>query len=171
MDKRLNNKHYRFHPFNGLKERGQLSRLNRPIEAYYNDNGCLISTGHSLVSGYPHINRDNKRWVLSRWIFFINFGFVPKIVMHSCDNPLCINPLHLLPGDEKLNSLDMVKKGRSPKNTNLNKLNDKKVRQIKLRLLQGETLMSLAKKYKVSKRMILFIKQGKKWKHVEVNDI
>ena len=36
----------------------------------------------------------------------------PEVVMHTCDNPLCCNPSHLLAGTQKENIRDSVRKGR-----------------------------------------------------------
>lgn len=153
--------------------KGTLGRQDKVIQCYYNKNNCLISTSHTLGNdGYPQIQRNSKRWRLSRWVFYNNYRWLPEIVMHTCDNPLCINPLHLVSGNTKENSLDMKKKGRSPSGKNQftggQKLDDIKAREIKIKLSQGKSLMSLAKEFNVSKKLILLIKQNKKWKHIKI---
>jgi hypothetical protein len=164
--------------FNGIPltkgmKMGNISRNSNPIQCYFDTNGCLISTGHYTTSdGYHQIFRDGKSWVLSRWVFYINFGYLPPVVMHTCDNPSCINPSHLIAGTIKKNSYDMVNKGRSPKGLNQynggTKLDEEKVREIKIKLFKGQSLMSLAKEYSVSKKLILLIKQEKRWKHISI---
>lgn len=152
-----------------MKNKGTLCRKDKPISCYYDNNGCLICTSHTLGNdGYPQIQRDMKRWRLSRWVFYTNYGYLPKLVRHICDNPKCINPLHLIEGDEKENSKDMLIRGRAPsENKGKPKLNEEKVKQIKQKLKQEISLMKLSKEYNVSKKNILNIKQGKKWSWVK----
>lgn len=50
---------------------------------------------------------------LHRVVFFKHHGFWPEVVMHTCDNPRCINPEHLVAGTNALNVQDRVNKGRS----------------------------------------------------------
>lgn len=142
----------------------------KPIECYYADNGCLICTSHpskNKKNGSGLIWRDRKNWKISRWVFYINNRFLPDVVMHTCDNVDCINPLHLIAGTTKKNALDMVNKGRAPDgNKGRPKLDDSKVFDILLKLNQGRSLMSLAQEYNVSKKTILNIKQNKKWRHI-----
>ena len=40
---------------------------------------------------------------------------LPPVVRHTCDNPACYNPRHLVGGTVQDNSDDMVARGRSPK--------------------------------------------------------
>lgn len=42
---------------------------------------------------------------------------IPKgsVVMHSCDNPCCVNPTHLSVGTQQDNITDKLTKGRQPK--------------------------------------------------------
>jgi hypothetical protein len=44
----------------------------------------------------------------------IHYGPIPTgaIVCHSCDNPKCVNPIHLWIGTQRDNLLDAIKKGR-----------------------------------------------------------
>jgi hypothetical protein len=46
--------------------------------------------------------------------FMVTWGSVPKgmVVMHTCDNPPCVNPLHLRLGTQAQNMADMWAKGR-----------------------------------------------------------
>lgn len=50
-----------------------------------------------------------------RWSFEYHVGPIPAgmWVMHSCDNPPCVNPAHLSVGTPRDNALDMHRKGRA----------------------------------------------------------
>ena len=50
---------------------------------------------------------------MHRWVWWKSTGEIPEVVMHLCDNPLCINLEHLKSGTLKDNQQDMAAKGRT----------------------------------------------------------
>jgi hypothetical protein len=62
--------------------------------------------------GYGRYCDGGKKVRAHRYSFFIYNGFYPPVVMHTCDNPPCVNPGHLIDGTQALNAQDMVAKGR-----------------------------------------------------------
>lgn len=55
-----------------------------------------------------------KKVVASRAAYELTYGRLdPSLnACHTCDNPPCCNPKHLFAGDDKVNALDKVAKGR-----------------------------------------------------------
>ena len=79
-------------------------------------NTCITQKTSLLKSGYGLIYCTiRKKMILSHRDAYENFwGEIPKgfIVMHLCDNPSCINPVHLRLGTRGNNLQDAYKKGR-----------------------------------------------------------
>ena len=96
----------------------------RPIRARLadhsetNEAGCLIWTGPLNRDGYGRfiVQRDGVKVHLAahRASFEAFCRPIPPgmIVMHTCDVPACINPLHLKLGTHADNMADKVAKGR-----------------------------------------------------------
>ena len=76
-------------------------------------NGCWEWTAYKDKDGYGRFKSKQAH----RFAYLFLNGKDPgkKLVCHTCDNPACVNPLHLFLGSVKDNSEDMVKKGRSLK--------------------------------------------------------
>ncbi len=89
-------------------------------------------------------------------------------VMHTCDNPKCVNPSHLITGTRKDNMQDAVKKGRHPHGETHGraKVNESQVRQIRVLYTQGLSYRALASKYGVSHLTIRDIVVRNTWRHV-----
>lgn len=79
------------------------------------DNGCWLWTKYVGTSGYGQVQVSHKSKSAHRVMFQVHNGEIPKglVVMHTCDNKLCVNPDHLSLGTQKDNVRDCVAKGRA----------------------------------------------------------
>lgn len=132
---------------------------------------CWLWTGHIVADGYGKIMIDGKKKKVHRASYELFKGPIPKgmIVRHMCNEPLCINPDHLLLGTFQENADDMVKAGRSSHGENhpKAKLTDDSVREIRRSYAAKEySQQELANKYGVNQMNISFIVRRSSWKHV-----
>lgn len=89
-------------------------------------------------------------------------------VRHSCDNPPCVNPAHLLPGTNADNVADMMareRQVRGSRNGNAT-LDERRVFAIKDALALGWKHREIAALFTVSRPTVTLIANGKTWKHV-----
>jgi hypothetical protein len=77
-------------------------------------------------------------------------------VRHSCDNPPCCNPAHLLPGTQADNVADMVQRGRVARGAQKpnTKLTPADVAEIRRRHSSGETQAALASRFGVAQSRV-----------------
>lgn len=77
---------------------------------------CWCWTGSKSSTGYGNISTKKNKSPINahRLSYTINKGKIPDgmVVMHTCDNKLCVNPNHLVIGTKKDNSNDMMAKNR-----------------------------------------------------------
>ena len=78
---------------------------------------CWLWTGAHDRDGYGLFNETKplKQWRAHRYMLFIRGELDSQlpVVMHTCDNPGCVNPKHLLNGTVQENNLDKLLKGRA----------------------------------------------------------
>lgn len=96
-----------------------------------------------------------------------------EIVLHSCDNPPCCNPEHLIVGDLYANIADAVGKGRH--NTRIRskrpQLTCEQVVQIRLALRSGHGIFAIAMRFNRGEQTIRDIRSWKTWKNVTLDAI
>lgn len=75
---------------------------------------CWPWTGTRISTGYGQLWENGRHRPATHISVRISGREVPPkaVVMHSCDNPPCVNPTHLVVADAVANSMDMVRKGR-----------------------------------------------------------
>jgi hypothetical protein len=91
-----------------------------------------------------------------------------RAVLHSCDNPPCVNPAHLRPGTLADNGADMAARDRSmhgSRNPN-SRLTEPEVAVIKRLVLEGIEHRVIAARFDVSRATVSYIAEGKTWRRV-----
>jgi hypothetical protein len=128
-----------------------------------NERGCLVWTGaktydrhHPLGYGQIWLNGANAR--VHRLMWSLVNGPIPEgfIVMHTCDNPPCCEPTHLVIGSHADNTADKVRKGRQARvrvcseRNGKAKLSDAEVAAIRRMRRDGTPARSLAATFGVT---------------------
>lgn len=126
------------------------------------------STGHF---GYGWIAWGKRPEHAHRVSWLLTYGEIPDrlFVLHSCDNPSCVNPKHLFLGTHLDNARDKEAKGRhipaKGERHGCSKLTRIQVEEIRMRYIPGKvTQKMLAKEYGVTQAMIGNIVRGDNWR-------
>lgn len=132
------------------------------------DGDCLVWTAAKNRDGYGRFQYEGRLEGAHRISFFFKYGYCPPLLRHTCDNPACCRPKHLVEGTQQQNIDDKVERGRQHKGEQIHfaKLTEDDVREI-LRLCR--TRMSypeIAAHYGVDPQTISSIKAGRIWKHL-----
>jgi len=87
--------------------------MNRYWNKVNKTNTCWEWHGGKDHDGYGRFKVEGKLWQAHRYSIVLD-GRDPigKVVMHTCDNPSCVNPAHLQLGTQADNVKDMIAKGR-----------------------------------------------------------
>lgn len=77
-------------------------------------NACWLFTGTRNPGGHGRFAVRGRMVIASRVAWEATYGPIPDglYVLHSCDEPICCNPGHLMLGTLQANSVDAGRKGR-----------------------------------------------------------
>ena len=128
---------------------------------------CLEYTGYRNKAGYGWVavGRDGPRHAHRLiWEYHNPDQVRPDEIMHTCDNPPCVEISHLLAGTHAENMADMARKkrnkgARGEKNPNW-KLPEEQVREIREQRKLGVTCQVLAARFGVSDGYISRLARG-----------
>jgi hypothetical protein len=145
------------------------------------DTGCIEWSGKPLQRlGYGRLRINGRQVRAHRYAYELCYGTIPdgKMVLHDCDNRICVRPDHLYVGTGSDNMQDMAWRGRAAgfrrKGVGhpMARLTEDDVRNIRYRCRRhGEsggdaTAAELAAHYGVSVDHIYGIVRGDTWDHI-----
>jgi len=132
---------------------------------------CHLWTASTNKFGYGKLAVGSNNWTLAhRFSYELNKGEVPEglCVLHTCDNPACVNPEHLYLGDYKQNAVDREQRQRGNhafgEKHGRNKLSVDSVRKIREEFQTGKfSFRQLGKIYGVDGKTVADIVRNKLW--------
>jgi hypothetical protein len=141
--------------------------------------GCWEWTAGRTRHNYGAFYLNSRTLPAHRVSYLLwNGQFPNNFACHECDNPCCVNPLHLWDGTPKENTNDMILKGRKHKDkgikrptvkqkgseNNFSKLTEDQVLDIRIR--ENQSYQELAKEFNMSRTSIFNIINRKSWAHI-----
>lgn len=143
--------------------------IGEPNQCWRWKGGYMVSGYGVLQCGRCHAPNSHREYA-HRASYRLNVGEIPGglHILHSCDNPACVNPAHLRVGTPQENARDSAERARMPRGTRHHnaKLTEDKVSEIKARLKVGGSIAALSQTYGVSEWAIDDIRNSKTWRHV-----
>lgn len=132
------------------------------------NNECILWQKAKNKAGYG-ITWHNNKWAYAhRAVMNAKKG---EVVLHTCDNPSCVNPEHLIIGTSKQNSQDMVSKNRQAKGEKAGSAKLTKAQVIEIRTYKNKLpSRKVAVLFSISKTNVLDIWKNKIWKEQDNNE-
>lgn len=111
--------------------------------------------------GSPTVRAHRVSWELAN-------GAIPSdlLILHSCDNPSCVNLAHLSVGTHAENHADRDAKGRGPRGSNNGRAILTEVTVRAVRRARGR-VKDICNRHGVTRFQVWAIKSGRRWQHVQ----
>jgi hypothetical protein len=126
--------------------------------------GGTDEKGYGRFRPYHDINRPAH--VIAYKLSKRNYS-KDKVVRHTCDNPQCVNPEHLVLGTNAQNTHDMFERGRHKgpigNRNGYAVLNKSQRSDMRIRWANGESASSLMQLFSVSRGTVYNITHRKTW--------
>lgn len=130
---------------------------------------CWEWQGRCDPYGYIGIGGAGNKIGAHRWVMGCAIGD-GQVVMHTCDNPRCVNPAHLRIGTHADNVADRVAKGRSVRASGARnssaRLTETQVIEIRRRYEAGTSQRDIASQFAIGQMTVSDIVRRKTWSHV-----
>ncbi len=146
------------------EQRAALAEKFRANTTLDPEKGCLVWMRGATGVGYGTISVGGKTRAAHRVAYALANGSIPKglVVRHTCNNPLCVNPVHLSIGTHQDNMNDMVAAGRAAIGSG-RKLSDEKIAMIVGMRIRGATQQAIADEFDVSLKTVQLILNNHTW--------
>jgi len=133
---------------------------------------CWLWTGGLDSWNYGNYRLNGKCVKAHRYSYMINKGNIPEgmLIRHTCDEPKCVNPSHLILGTHQDNMNDRNQRNRQARNKGEKsgnaKANNDIVKEIRILYGFGFTHIELANKYNIGRTSVGLIINKKAWSHI-----
>jgi hypothetical protein len=151
--------------------KGTLEYLKRSIANHKSDD-CLLWPFSKSYRDYGGVWYEGRSVPVHRLAFFFTHGHWPTPNgLHTCDNPPCFNPRHIIEGTQADNLADMRRKGRDRtlrgEQRPSSKTDNATVLKIRAEYIPRKvTAKYLAEKYNLALRNVVGILGRQTWKHI-----
>lgn len=121
---------------------------------------CWEWTAAKDTGGYGQFRFNGKNVKAHRVSFFLAHGTMPNVCRHTCDNPSCVNPEHLLDGSHADNINDAHTRNRRPG------VQAHEVQEIRNTPMSRTIIVDIADKYNITETTARNILDGTVWSHL-----
>jgi hypothetical protein len=132
------------------------SRFWSKVDRSGGPNACWPWLAGINEKGYGRFRMDGKLHRANRVAFFLTHGHWPQTARHTCDNPPCCNPAHIIDGTVQNNNHDAFHRNRD----NRRRYSRDVVAEVLERVARGQTQRHVAAVVGVSKSTVNDICNG-----------